>query len=367
MRAGLLGFFLFLGLTTDSSAATAPISDSEFAAAFNTVRQAALGARLTDVPATPARGPVEEVLDALRQLPGTVSFQLRRLDPTPQVLYELNPDASLAIGSTFKLYILAALSDDRKPWNEILPIRQDLLSLPSGLLHLALPGSPMTVYELAALMLSISDNTATDHLLHHAGRSRVEQMLSLTGNAQPARSVPFLSTLEMFKLKSDPALMGKYLAADEATRRTFLDAEVRAISRDEVERGLGNWKDPIAIDTLEWFASASDLCRLMDHFRRKNDAVALGIMAINPGLQFDDKVFSYVGFKGGSEPGVINLTFLLKTVDGGSYALSAGWNDPTKEVDLKLFVGLVQKVINTIGSSNNNTAALSLRSFSSLN
>ena len=242
------------------------------------------------------------------------------------MLYELNPDASLAIGSTFKLYILAALSEDRKPWSEILPIRQDLLSLPSGLLHRALPGSPM-----------------------------------------PGRSVPFFSTLEMFKLKSDPALASKYLAADEPTRRALLETEVRAIPRDEVARRLGNWKEPIAIDALEWFASASDLCRLMDHFRRKNDAVALGIMAVNPGLQFDDKMFSYVGFKGGSEPGVLNLTFLLKTRDGKSYALSAGWNNPTQEVDLTLFAGLVQKAINTIGTSENNTAALSFRSLSGLN
>jgi len=365
MRVGLLSFLLFLSLIADSSAAIAPISDGEFAAAFTAVRQATLS--LPHAPAAPARGPVEEVLDAFRQLPGTVSFQLHRLDPSPRVLYELNPDASLAIGSTFKLYILAALSEDRKPWSEILPIRQDLLSLPSGLLHRALPGSPMTVYGLAALMLSISDNTATDHLLHYAGRLRVERMLSLTGNARPGRSVPFFSTLEMFKLKSDPALASKYLAADEPTRRALLETEVRAIPRDEVARRLGNWKEPIAIDALEWFASASDLCRLMDHFRRKNDAVALGIMAVNPGLQFDDKMFSYVGFKGGSEPGVLNLTFLLKTRDGKSYALSAGWNNPTQEVDLTLFAGLVQKAINTIGTSENNTAALSFRSLSGLN
>jgi beta-lactamase class A len=363
---------LSIGLVANSFGAAAPISDSEFSAAFDAVRQAALGARLTaasvpDVAAAPVRGHADEVLDAFRRLPGSVSFQLCRLGPTPQVLHELNPDVSLAIGSAFKLYILAALSEDQKPWSEILSIRQDLLSLPSGLLHRALPGSPMTVYGLAALMLSISDNTATDHLLHHAGRSRVEQMMSLAGNALPGRSVPFLATLEMFKLKSDPALMSKYIAADEATRRALLDTEVRAIQRDEVARRLSDWKDPIAIDAIEWFASASDLCRLMNHFRQKNDAAALGLMAINPGLRFDDKVFSYVGFKGGSEPGVINLTFLLKTVEGESYALSAGWNDPCKEVDLGLFVGLVQKVINTIGSPGNNTAALSFRSFSSLN
>lgn len=370
MRVGLFGFLLSLGIATNSFGAVAPISDNDFAAAFNAVRQATLGAHLTtasvpDVTATPVLGPVEEALNALRKLP--VSFQLRRLDPTPQVLYELNPDTSLAIGSTFKLYILAALSEDQKPWNEVLSIRQDRLSLPSGLLHRALPGSPMTVYGLAALMLSISDNTATDHLLHHAGRSRVEQMLSLTGNANPGRSLPLLATLEMFKLKSDPTLMNKYITADEATRRTLLDTDVRAMSRDAVEQGLSNWTTPIAIDTLEWFASASDLCRLMDHFRLKNDATALGLMTMNRGLQFDDKVFSYVGFKGGSEPGVINLTFLLKTVDGKSYALSAGWNDPTKEVDQTLFIGLVQKIINTIGSPNSNTAALSLHSLISLN
>jgi hypothetical protein len=284
---------------------------------------------------------MEEVLDGMKKLPGTVSFRLARLGKEIEPLHDLNPDASLAIGSTFKLYILAALLEDRRPWDDVLRLDPALMSLPSGELHTWPAGSPVTVHTLAALMISKSDNTATDHLLRHAGRERVERILEPLGNSRPGRSRPFLSTMEMFKLKGDPALMKRYLEADEKGRREMLDGPVRERSRQKVS-GYG---EPTAIDRLEWFASAADLCRLMDWFRRKDDPAAFRIMGINRGLDVPAGRFPLACYKGGSEPGVLNLTWLLKAADGTAYALSAGWNNPEKALDEQKFFGLVQSAI----------------------
>ncbi|MHC4605779.1 MAG: serine hydrolase [Planctomycetota bacterium] len=295
-------------------------------------------------PPTSGHSSIDDIVARLKKLPGTVSFRTARLGERLKVLHELNPDTQLAVGSTFKLYILGAIVQDAKPWTDVVKLRPELKSHPSGSLHKWPDGSPVTVHTLAAQMISVSDNTATDHLLHYAGRRRVEAMMKTMGNAKPERSMPFLTTLELFKLKSDKELRAQYLAADTEGRRKLLAGPVRNMPRDKVTP----YGKPTAIDTLEWFASAADLCRLMSWFHGKDDRIALEIMAINPGMGIPRERFSYAGFKGGSEPGVLNLTFLLRTKDGTAYALSAGWNDKEDVLDKAKFTSLVQSAINLL-------------------
>jgi hypothetical protein len=97
----------------------------------------------------------------------------------------------------------------------------------------------------------------------------------------------------------------------------------------------------VAIDEVEWFASAADLCRVMRWFDKRADSTALAILAVNPGLKIPADKFPYVGFKGGSETGVLNLTWLLRTKEGRSYALAATWNNPEQAVELEKFSGLL--------------------------
>jgi hypothetical protein len=100
------------------------------------------------------------------------------------------------------------------------------------------------------------------------------------------------------------------------------------------------------IDTIEWFASARDMNRAMDSLRRATESgtKASGlreVLAVNPGIPALKDVFEWVGFKGGSETGVIDLTFLLKTRDGRWFALSAAWNDAEASVDEARFVAIL--------------------------
>ena len=125
------------------------------------------------------------------------------------------------------------------------------------------------------------------------------------------------------------------------------------ITLDEQSIDPSVFAAPSHVEDVEWFASASDLCRAMDWLRRATEsgkAAALrGVLAINPGLPVSTEAFPFVGYKGGSEPGVINLTFLLRAKDGTWYAATAGWNDPKAAVEDGKLTGLMQRVLYLLG------------------
>jgi hypothetical protein len=163
--------------------------------------------------------------------------------------------------------------------------------------------------------------------------------------ANPAADIPFLSTGEAFALKANASMLADYLKADVAGKRAILE-KIDALGMEALA-GL-NLSKPVAIDKIEWFASAADLCRVMGWFDKRNDSTVLGILAVNPGLGFSRETFEYIGYKGGSEPGVLNLTWLLRSRSGKHYAMSAGWNDPAKEVDLAKFSALMMAAADLI-------------------
>ncbi len=299
----------------------------------------------------------DELIKEMKSLPGAVSFRLARLESArTETIADLDPDKPLAIGSSMKLYILAELvrsieASERK-WSDVVTLQPEAFSLPSGFLQKWPAGAPLTLHTLAALMISQSDNTAADQLLRTLGRENVEKILALAGQSHPERNMPFLSTLEASKLKGDSGgqLVGAYVSKDAGTRRALLQGVVAQMPRDAIGPSAPN--KPSHIDTVEWFASASDLCRVMDwmrtHTEKKPAVEAREVLAINRGLAISDKDWPYVGYKGGSEPGVLNLTFLLLSSKGQWYALSATWNDPNAPLEEKRFLEIVQQIVQLI-------------------
>ncbi|MDP9000817.1 MAG: hypothetical protein M3O46_11975 [Myxococcota bacterium] len=92
------------------------------------------------------------------------------------------------------------------------------------------------------------------------------------------------------------------------------------------------------IDSIEWHASAEDLCKLMVDLHAQAEATPTArvgaILSINSGIPDDKKQYAYIGFKGGSEPGVLNMTFLLQRArDGKWFFLTAGFNDTSAPID----------------------------------
>ncbi len=236
----------------------------------------------------------------------------------------------MAIGSTFKLYVLSALADavqrGERSWDDVVPL--DVSSFPSGQMQRWPRGAPVTLHTLATMMISVSDNTATDQLIKVLGRETVEGHLLRIGHDKPERTLPFLTTLELFHLKGDEALGAKYAAASTKGRVRIL-ADLESTLRGRARNATPpSFTQPNRIDTLEWFAGRDDLLRLMRHLTTGTHDTARAIMAVNPSLAGANDRWRYVGYKGGSEPGVLNLSWLLRDEDGAWHALLMSWNNP---------------------------------------
>ena len=69
------------------------------------------------------------------------------------------------------------------------------------------------------------------------------------------------------------------------------------------------------------------------------------ILATNPGVQVDRKQWSYVGFKGGSEPGVLSMTWYLERKDGRAFVLSLVVNDTRHDIDAAAAIKVAEAAI----------------------
>src|SRR5690606_10016607 len=117
-----------------------------------------------------------------------------------------------------------------------------------------------------------------------------------------------------------------------------------------------SWTSPRHIDSLEWFASAEDLCRLYAGMAREADnpayARALEAMSKNDGgLQLGEHPFVYVGYKGGSEPGVVHLSWLLQHQDKSWYVVVLAANDTEQAVDVMALFELGRASIKLLGKA----------------
>jgi beta-lactamase class A len=294
----------------------------------------------------------EKVLGEMKALAGHTSLAVAKLGgAAPTYLARHDAERPMAIGSAFKLFLLSELSRSiaagERKWTDVVPLNRR--SLPSGVLQAWPQGAPLTLHSLAALMISQSDNTATDVLLHALGREKVERMLPALGVKAADRNRPFLSTYEAFALKGgkDMGAAKRWDSASEAQRRAQLEELAKVREQDiDPARFIGA---PVAIETVEWFASSEDLVRTMDWLRRNGGAKAHEILAINPGLGSSVAGrYGYLGYKGGSERGVMNMTFLLRTKSGDWYSVAGSWNDPAKALEDQKFVALMSRAVSLV-------------------
>ena len=258
---------------------------------------------------TPNLGSIDDAAAEFAALSGQVSLIALKGE---EVQAGLEADTPLAVGSTFKLAVLSALQDQiragTRAWDEVVTLKPEWKSLPSGTLQNWPDGTPLTLQTLATLMISQSDNTAADALIAIVGRSAVE--------AKTERNRPFLTTREAFLLKyaAPSQLLNRYLAGDEAAKRAVL-RELQGLSLPDVNTVSDQ---PTALG-VEWFFTVRELCNLMAEVQ------ALPLMSVNSGVINPDN-WARVAYKGGSEPGVLNLTTWLTAEDGTSYCVSATQN-----------------------------------------
>ena len=217
--------------------------------------------------------------------------------------FAMGADEPMAVASAFKLAVLRAYEDaiasGEMRRTDVIELVEADRSLPTGVLQTLRPGTPVTLETLAALMIQHSDNTATDALIRVLGRERIEAISS--------RNRPFLTTAELFKLASigSETERGSYAAGDEAARRDILEviADMDLPTLNKI-RPRATWQD------VEWFLTARELCALLETLQ---EAPALN-GAEEPLIASEE--WSWTGFKGGSEFGVLNLSAAATTQDG---------------------------------------------------
>lgn len=257
------------------------------------------------------------------------------------------------LGSVFKLYVLGALVDTissgKMKWQDQFPLRDEYKSLPSGVMHTWPAGQMVSLFQFAENMIKISDNTATDHLLNILGRKTVEEQLITLKNGIPEKNIPFLTTAEMFKLKwAAPAeLQQSYLKSTNEVRRHILESSISSIPLSQVGTNGLSMNTPTFTHELEWFASTRDVCSAMQGLQDKNSEEALKILAQNvPLIQVnEDSHWQYAGFKGGSEPGVIAASYLLRSKSGETGCVAITWNNTLKNVNQWTFFDAVGKIL----------------------
>jgi beta-lactamase class A len=283
----------------------------------------------------------------MRALPGTTGLGIYALgEGAPRLVTGIAPDKAMPLGSAFKLWVLGELAREvsagERKWSDVVPVGP--ASLPSGITQSWPAGSPVTIQTLATLMISISDNTATDTLVTLEGE-RLDGFVSKAGVPGLA---PVLTTRQMFALKSptnnDLATQWATSLAPSARRR-LLDTNAARLRTTPVDPMMFAGK-PAAIDTLEWFASPAETAGVMDWLRREGGDTPRALLAINPGIDPTTRgKFDYVGFKGGSEPGVVTLNFLIRRKDGRWLAIAAGWHRGDAGVENDRFVMLMTRAL----------------------
>ncbi|MCX6141541.1 MAG: serine hydrolase [Candidatus Kapabacteria bacterium] len=155
-------------------------------------------------PPVKTTGDLTSILADLKALPGSTSFYAKNLS-TGKVVAAADTSLYLPTGSTFKIWILGELARSviagEHRWEETTTLDSSRYSLPSGVLQTWPHGAPVTLHTLASEMISISDNTATDALLHYLDPVKVFKVQSIMGHSSPELNDPFFSTRDLFMLK----------------------------------------------------------------------------------------------------------------------------------------------------------------------
>lgn len=261
----------------------------------------------------------------------------------PEVVAELNASQPMGIGSTFKLYLLKALEDDvaagRRSWTDIIELREDWKSFPSGILQDWNPGSRHSLETLAGLMISISDNTATDHIFNLLGAETVRKYL-------PETCKDTFNTGQLLKMKFFyPEKAAEFIKADQKGKDAIL-REMDSIIPASIASysSIYTLDKPVLIDELEWFVSTRKLCETIWTLR---DSTRIRINAASGLINRAD--WHIAGFKGGSEPGVINYTWVLqKTPTSPIYTVSCTANNSLKTIASDEFNLAVTRILNLL-------------------
>lgn len=271
--------------------------------------------------------------DLLQKLPRFAERSSYLLTKNGEIVASHAPSEKLAVGSAFKLFVLDALAMKVEAgeieWSSVLTLNKFHKSLPSGTLHTWPDGHHVTVETAAALMISISGNTATDLLMSQLPLAQLEKI---------SEQVPFLTTRQFFQLKASDEEASEYLSGGLSEKRRIL-----------AELGGRPAPDPGDVNNgyqhgLEWYTAVPSLCKVISKVRD------LPVFKINPG-QAKPADWKTIAFKGGSETGVLNLTYHLTAHNGTKWCFVATWNSP-EALDENAILAVSSGILNRIARTS---------------
>lgn len=236
--------------------------------------------------------------------------------------FEQDADTPHPVGSMFKLYVLAAVAEKvaagELAWDRKVTLEAGDKTLPSGTLQNEPDGTQLTVQDAATRMISQSDNTATGLLMRVVAERAVLDAAQRAGNDHLEGITPFLTAKQMFWLTgSDSAeaqrAREQWADAPEAKRRELLAAVPMPGPGPQFDATTVQWPTGV-----EWFVSARDIVDVHVYLEKlstsPSGAALQEILTANSGIPVSG--WTRTAFKGGSNVGVIALSFYARAGDG---------------------------------------------------
>jgi len=281
-------------------------------------------------PPSPRAQNFDELLGQLQELPGDTAL-LVMTDGEPVATH--NADTRFSVASAFKLAVLAAVVDAMEDGSlnadDVVHLSEDDQTLPSGIMQEWPVGTSVTIDTLMVMMMSMSDNTATDLLMRTLGRERVDRFAS---EAQPI--IP--TTREMFTLLGPDA-------ADLADAWAAADApdDFRMVLDQVADREMGRIRDFTGSDTrrdVGWTFTPRELAALAAYVAGQPSA------AVSPGAAAGTD-WTDIVYKDGYVPGVAAEVVHGRDANGRTHTVVLLWNRHDADVDVLALYGMIQSAV----------------------
>ena len=221
-------------------------------------------------------------------------------------MQDRNANTPRATASIFKTWVLGGVGqsivEGTLSSSEILPMVASELA-PGGTINSEPLNTPFPLSDLATLMMGISDNTATDLLHQRVGRTRLDQIVTEYGVADPTLLQPLLGISEQFHLFYSFTLNVAltYVNGTQPFKYQFLHDSIEPLGPNT---GGPNFNASL-LTSGSWRASPYDICRAFAKLRRlpqgseafKTVDAALGAGVAQPEVRDQ---WDRVWYKGGS-------------------------------------------------------------------
>lgn len=305
---------------------------------------------------------MEQTLSSFSSLADDTSVLVAKIvDGGCSTIAGASEDTPRATGSIFKVWVLAALAEAIEngdlTLDDVVPLEAVHIP-PAGVTIGAEPiGTSFSLFDMARLMMGVSDNAATDQVIALLDRREIEASLADFGHGHPSAMTPFLSIKEAFQLYwGVPEVEAlAYAAGDDAFQQDYLESVLQPLGQ-VMSFPFANAS--ILVDG-SWQASALDLCEAMASLRtypQGSDAMRLideayGAQAAMPGVR---PAWDRVWYKGGSLASgdglhVLTHGIMLESDEHGTYAVITMANTDDPPIDEAAAYSLTAQLVELVG------------------